>query len=614
MNQDILVSKIVGSPNDSAWSQASSTGKLYVAISLSTAEEKRGLVALGKELLEQIQREFFALDEKRLSEIKKAIEKVISQIDKNIKYSVVVATIVDDILYIVTGSEGSVAIDRENNLAEVARGEDGQIIGFSGRIKNNDIIILETKEFNKKISNKLIAEYTGSHNSAKLAEDLAPFILEDSKGEEAAVIIHFRDSRSKREEIIEDEDKAHDNAPARPEMKDESKEEIEMPDESLNEGIETKPKFSVNISNYLNIFSNLPGKQKLILISVAVIVVLLAGSLFGERLFKANRQVQELYESTYNAASEKLESAKGLASLNRGRALEDLNDAISNLEANLSKFKEGSKEHAELSDLLNKLTALRDEIGGGDISTQKEIFTAGDSKLIESLDFVAFSENNVIAVSKDGGYAILNPEGKVNSEEEVEAGGLNKVIASDSTLYLLGDMVNRITLSNNNGQEIVKDTKNALDISFFGSNVYLLTKGGNIVTKYSGSNYDDSNYFTDKPSLDGRVVSFAINGPIYILTDKGKIYKFTRGKLDNEFSLDNSISISQNSVLYSRENSDNFYLLDIDNARIAKIDPNGKILKQYSWLELQNAKSFTISADESKAFVVINDTLYSFDL
>lgn len=598
---DISVSKIVGSPTQNSWSQASSTGKLYIALSLSSENEEGGIIAKGKSVLEQLQREFFAIDNKNLLEIKNAVEKVIKPLE-NINYSAVIGAIKDDILYIVTAGEGTVLVARNNSLAQVAKGEEGAIIGFSGKLLTDDIIVLETKEFNRKISNKLLAEYTGVKDSEKLAEDLAPFILEDSGGQEAAIIVHFKDLISAAKE---------------PEIKNEAhvenyheKKEIEPEYKKTEE--KTKQRLP-NLELFSNKLKKLNKKQKGIGAFTILVVLLLIGSLFAERYMEKSRADMQVFESVYSQASEKLESAKSLSSLNRGRALEEISLAIADIENNLSKFKEGSSNYERLSALLNELKKLNDELGGGSEVAGTPIFSSDDSEITGSLSQVVSNENGIFVIGEKG-YTQISEGGDIESEEDLEIENVRRAIADDTSIYLLGSNVNRITISNSNTTEIIEGSEEALDISYFGSNIYLLNNGGEVVTRFSGSSYNEANYFQNSPQLSGKPLSFAIDSSIYILTDDSTITKFTRGSRDDKFELDSSLTISKNAILYGNENLSNIYLLDIDNGKIVQIKPDGTISKQFNASNLSNAKSFTVNNGESKAFVVADNQVYSFDL
>lgn len=607
---DILVSKIVGSPSEIAWSQASSTGKLYIVISLYSDKEKDGIIVLGKNVLEQIQREFFAIDNKNLFEIKNAVEKVFLSLNKDISYSAVIAAIKNDILYVVTASSATVLIERGNNLAEVAHGEEGEIIGFSGKLKNNDMIIIETEKFNKKISNKLLAEYTGGHDNEKLAEDLAPFIHENSKGEEAAIIIHFKNPIDSSINQTVNTTETNNNYP---EKKPNKETASNLDSEVSKETSDKKFSFFSNLSNiFKKRFNNTSKKQRNIITFAIIITLLLIGSLFVERYMDKNKTLLKEFNVVFEQSTQKLENAENLSGLNRGRALEEVNEAIQNIDSNLNKFNEQSKEYEQLTDLLDKLNALRNELDGGNQIDGNIIFKAEDGKILDKIEAISVTAGNLIVVGKKG-FTIITEKGDIESEQDLEASNVRRIISDDTYLYILADNISRTTISNGNNVEIIANGKDFVDISYFGSNVYLIDNRGE-VKKYSGNSFSESEYFKNQPDFSGSVISLAIDSSIYILTDKGTIDKFIKGARDSDFELDSSMKISKNSLLYTNEDLSNIYILDIDNASIVQISPNGIINSKLNSLELQNAKSFTVNTNESKAYVVIDNQVFSFDL
>src|SRR3989344_2869060 len=70
MDQNILLSKVVANPTDTTWAQAYSTLNLYIVLSIRSEDAEAGIVTSGKELLEKIQREYFSLDDKNITNIK----------------------------------------------------------------------------------------------------------------------------------------------------------------------------------------------------------------------------------------------------------------------------------------------------------------------------------------------------------------------------------------------------------------------------------------------------------------------------------------------------------------------------------------------------------------
>src|SRR3989344_586519 len=204
MNQDILLSKIVPNTTDTTWSQAYTTLNVYMTLSIENETSKTPITSYGKELLEKLQREFFALDDKSLEHIKKAVSNAVKTIEPEYKYSILIGAIVSDILYIVIASVGTVIVKRDGKAGTIATGEENEIIGFSGRLSHDDIVVFETGDFAKKMPIATLQEYLSSSDVSQIAENITPLVHDESKGTEAAILLQFKDI-SKKQNILTDE-------------------------------------------------------------------------------------------------------------------------------------------------------------------------------------------------------------------------------------------------------------------------------------------------------------------------------------------------------------------------------------------------------------------------
>jgi len=208
MTDNTLLSKIVANSTDNSWSQAYSTLNLYVVIGIERNEEnEKGIGTHGKNILDKLQREFFAIDEKKLEDIKEAVENTVATIEKNIEFSIVLATITNNVLYIVIAGSGSVVIKRGDKIGVIADGVKKRVSSFSGRLENKDFIVFQTKGFEDKISHEKLTELFDNLKSFEIAENIAPLIHGNSKGTEAAIILEYKEKEQQTEEI-EDVDEA----------------------------------------------------------------------------------------------------------------------------------------------------------------------------------------------------------------------------------------------------------------------------------------------------------------------------------------------------------------------------------------------------------------------
>jgi hypothetical protein len=165
MNPQFLIAKLAANASESAWSQAYSTLNFYVVVSVTSQKESdKTLAQSGKELLERLQREYFSLDEKSLESIKKAVENTIASVDKEVAYSLILVTNNAETLYIITAGLGSVAIKRDDKLGIIAQGKESTVLSFSGPLKNQDIIVVQTADFVKKVPPATLAASLDSLN------------------------------------------------------------------------------------------------------------------------------------------------------------------------------------------------------------------------------------------------------------------------------------------------------------------------------------------------------------------------------------------------------------------------------------------------------------------
>src|SRR3989304_1858492 len=117
---------------------------IFIVLSLRSQNSETSIVTEGKELFEKIQKEYFSLDEKGLSSIKKSVENAISDLEPEKEVSIVLSTVTQNFLYIVIASGGAVILKRNGKVGTIAAGEEGKTVAFSGELKPDDIVILET--------------------------------------------------------------------------------------------------------------------------------------------------------------------------------------------------------------------------------------------------------------------------------------------------------------------------------------------------------------------------------------------------------------------------------------------------------------------------------------
>ncbi len=596
MDKNVLLSKIVANPTENTWSQAYSTLNLYIVLSITSQEPDENIVTAGKELLERLQREYFSLDEKHLDNIKKSVENAIEPVDSKKTVSLVLATISDTFLYIVLASKGSVILRRHGKVAEIANGEEGVVSAFSGEIKNEDVVILETDSFSQKIGVEKLSETLDHLTVSEISENLAPAIHNEPIGSEAAIILQYKDVSVEATAVIdtptptqdeETENKTTVIPDAHPAI-----DESEVDDHINN----APPKIALPAL----------GKKKLIIFAIIALAVVLVGSIIVDRSRQENAKANETLAGVLEPGQKKFDEAEALLSLNKGLALEEFEELKSTLEIERGKFKQDSEQRKKLDEFIGRVEGKIGEIGGGaTVSNQKQIF--------ENVEIVQYKDGTLVAAATDGKVSILTKDGEADDEIETDNKNIKAMSADTTSIFVLGDEgISKITKSSGAKSVIVDNPEATAALDNFGSNLYGLNTKDKTVDKYSGSSYTKGEYFTEDVTLSDPV-SMAIDGSIWIIDD-GKIRKFTRGKEDSFSITGLSKDLNEKSTIFTSTDYTNLYILDPQNMRIIVITKSGQVENQINWKDLSDATSIAVDEEENTVYAVISGNLYSFSL
>jgi hypothetical protein len=360
MDNNISFSKIVATPTLNSWSQAYNAGKLFAVLSLEKtqdlAAETESLNMFGKDLLERLEQEFFAIEDKNLESIKKAISTVFQNPIEGIKISFAAGFFLNNILYlfglgnskafIKRGLELGVALNSENSTPESPASS-------SGFLQEKDLIVLATEGFSEIITNDDLNFNLTDGEPDSITESLAPKIHRAENGKISAIIIKYArpviDSTLVQDEI----------APTTPTE--------EIVEEVVDEIIETNlPETTTTASPLIKFMSFIkskfkkpdikikPTKKIFLVLTVAIIVVLfLTISLTVQQ--QNNAKIKALFDQIYPQAQKKYDEGESLVDLNKDFARDSFLGAQKILQDNQSQFPAKSTEETQTQTLLAKI-------------------------------------------------------------------------------------------------------------------------------------------------------------------------------------------------------------------------------------------------------------------
>lgn len=605
MKDNVLTSKIVANSTEATWSQVYSTLNLCIVISIEDQDAQSSktetIASYGKTVLEKLQREFFAIDKKRLFEVKGAVQKTVETIDPNIKYSIVLANIVKNVLYIITAGPTTVVIRRGEKTGIVAQGEKNKINSFSGIIENNDKIILQTEGFSNKLPLEKLARLLSGKQVSEIAENIAPIIHGNPKGTEAAILIQY------------------EGQPL-PEDLDQQEEETDQEVGTNRINITLPPVFKLGIKNILvKIFKSrfLSRKRLLILAAIVLLIILMAEVILLDQKRNRQKMTSNLSENIISSAKDKYSQAQTFLNLNKNLALQKLNEAKDIINGQKDKFAQGSPERRDIDALLVKIDEQIHKLESGNlVSDQKILFQRENSSSIKQIGQITLKgEDFVVADGASENIITLSKEnGKMINSFKAPAKGPTLITANAIEIYLLADNgVYKIGKKDGKAQKIIDLAGgDYTGIDTYLGNIYLLNSKNKDIEKYTPAAYKKSEYLQEGVKIVQAPLSMAIDGSVWILLDNGDIKKYTKGK-EEAFEVKNlPKSISTNSVVYTEADFKNLYILDKNSQKIIIIAKTGEYQSQYDLGNLGDITTFAVDEANKKIFAASGSKVYSF--
>ncbi|HOY56414.1 MAG TPA: hypothetical protein PLH37_03280 [bacterium] len=128
------------------------------------------------------------------------------------------------------------------------------------------------------------------------------------------------------------------------------------------------------------------------------------------------------------------------------------------------------------------------------------------------------------------------------------------------------------------------------------------------------NNPQTQNWLQDSFAITEKAVQILVDGDIWLVSNDGKIYRFTRGKNQN-FTINNlSKALGNNLKLYTENGWDKIYVLDFDNTRLLTIRKSGTVEEQFNSPEIAACQNFVINNQQDKAWLLCNTQIMEIDL
>lgn len=373
-----------------------------------------------------------------------------------------------------------------------------------------------------------------------------------------------------------------------------------------------KPKFSLG--------KIIPQSKKSRLLLGLVLILVLMGGIGLQYKKNRDQERDQAFSELLQSARDSYSAAEGLSALNPAETKNKLKEA----KDSLTKALELKSTDAQAQELQKKLSENTDKL--------IKQFSAANFPLFLDLDLVksgfkanwmSLSGTNLLLLDPNSDTLVsidsAKKSHKILAGKEQLGEGDFATLANFAFVYsskgvLRVDSSSKVTTV----AKADKDLTGAVDIAGFGSNVYLLAKGGNQIWKYTAT----SDGYSDKKEYLGSGVKadFAdsrrmqIESSVYILKANGQILRYTRGTTDsfNLTGLDQGLKDPKS--FFTSSDVENLYILDSGNSRLVVVDKKGAYKAQYQGDKFAQATDMVADEKGKKVYLLDGSKIYSMDL
>lgn len=580
-NTHIAYAKLSATPTETAWSQVYNAGNLFACISLTrtaAGETEKTLQALGKDILNHFESEFFTLEEKNLTTIKEALIKSTKTLPEEVAITFCLAYFNEATLSLFLLGNGKILLKRGEQLGVLLQQEteNRALHTASGYVRHGDIVLLATHNFTKHLSSKHINEALELSLPNDIAEELSVPMHAKADGAQAAIVISYQGAGQQGEQhkiqkdnqLINDEQKEE---PTRQmdmnEKEPQKKNHISLPKLSL-------PHLPFSFPLLLKKI-HLSHSKKLFLSIIILLIILLTVSITFTKRQQQKKQIQEQFDAIYTPASKLYDEGKALADLNKAVRDEDFQKAETLLREGQQKFPADSEEAQKIAALLAQIqnegeTIVKDTVKPKKVSVEKT-----------SLLAVEQNTKNGLAFTQDEKHVYVVTDKKIIQVSKKD--GEKKTLMTNDNSW-----------------------KKTVGISVYNGNLYLLDQGDNILKYVVGSDgFGKGTYFSNPPDLT-KAVSMSIDSAVYLLFSDGTVNKYLRGEKES-FSLKGlNTSLSHPTKIVTNADLDSIYILDPQNSRIVTLNKQGAFQNEYVAGVLKQAEDFEVT-DAGKTILVLSN-------
>ena len=531
------------------------------------------------------------------------------------------------ILVVYSAADGGArtAIFRNGMLADIlvsdtstSPSDKPKAIAASGHPQDGDILILGTSEFFNITGQNELKEVLLKGSLSSSFESIASLIHSKKDSSRAgAVAVRFE---KKRTETIDIEKKQIEEEKGVRKKEETTK---SIPSTSLlgrlslaSKGLAQRlPSRRIYVRKSEESIQDAKARKTTLTVGIILVVLLIVSIGFGIAQ-KQQKDKRAVYESRLEQASHEFEESLGLVSINSSRARELFVSSRKLVDEMVTQ----GIEDPQLTELKKKVDESEGLILGEyvvvpelfvDLSLLSDGFNGGDMASSLERVFVLDPETKrVVGVFMDTkkSKVIAGPT-RVGEAEKIAAYADRAFVTRGSGIYQVDEAAD---------YSIEKDWSSESLIYAYAGNIYVLDKNDSKVYRYPGV---DGGFANRQdwlaPGIDiglNNVISWTIDGSVWLFFDNGKITKLTSGAPSKFDASGVFPELTSASVIYTNEELENVYMLDRQSGRIVVTDKEGEYKAQYLSDQFNQVKDFAISEKEKRAVLLVGDKLLFINL
>jgi len=621
----VTSAKLTGNPNSTNWVQVHDftpadkeklirRGRLVALFCVERENPKKGgldSALFGREILARFHEEYYGNLEKEafsaLSEAVTAVVKEFSQADTKLEIGAI--AFLESVLYVASFGVRACLI-RNSRLVEIL-GEAGEVKSASGHPEAGDVFLMGSKAFFAVLPEGRIKSAFSGGEIDKAIQKLTPAIhaTEVSAAKAGAFALGFQERG--RAFVPKIEDLPHEVGEKIPKV---SRPRLFLAN-SLGAIARLLPEKKIKVRQETQDLESEKHK-KVAATAGAILVLLLIVSIgFGIRQ-KEKRDIKNAYAPRLDEARYEFEEAKSLASLNPGRARELVLGARTQAQTLKSEGVNDSGLDSLLAEIEMNLGSL-----AGIYEPEFETFNLSLINNGFRGDSLSLSEDYMLVLDRGGeklvSMKIATKKTKVVAgsdviDKPIEPGAYaeNNYLLAEEGIFELDDGASELVVE--------KDWESDVFFYVYAGNVYLLDKSQSAVWRYpaiEGGFAGRQNWFGPgvKPNLDN-VISWTIDGSIWLLSAGGRISKFTLGKQDGFSVKSSDLPLTSATKIYTNEENKYLYVLDAANSRVVVFDKEGEFKGEYLSEKIKEGISLVASEKSGKMILLTGEKLYFTDL